>query len=86
MYLPASSVCGTVALSLSIANTSTIMRNLTETEKAECTIEFMKLFQQMLKESRFFVNDERSLRNYLIEEIEDKKQKAEIYLKSQLIK
>jgi hypothetical protein len=37
----------------------------------------MNLFRQMLNEARFFSHDERSLRGYLIEDIEKKKLKAE---------
>jgi superfamily I DNA and/or RNA helicase len=37
----------------------------------------MNLFRQMLNEARFFLHDERSLRGYLIEDIEKKKLKAE---------
>jgi hypothetical protein len=55
---------------------------LTEQQKAEATVEFMNLFRQMLNEARFFSHDERSLRGYLIEDIEKKKLKAEEYLKT----
>ena len=55
---------------------------LSDEQKAEATIEFMNLFRQMLNEARFFSHDERSLRGYLIEDIEKKKLKAEDYLKT----
>ena len=55
---------------------------LSDLQRAEATVEFMNLFRQMLNESRFFSHDERSLRGYLIEDIEKKKLKAEEYLKT----
>lgn len=55
---------------------------LSDEQKAEATIEFMNLFRQMLNEARFFSHDERSLRGYLIEDIEKKKLKAEEFLKT----
>jgi hypothetical protein len=50
---------------------------LSDLQRAEATVEFMNLFRQMLNEARFFLHDERSLRGYLIEDIEKKKLKAE---------
>ena len=50
---------------------------LSDLQRAEATVEFMNLFRQMLNEARFFSHDERSLRGYLIEDIEKKKLKAE---------
>jgi len=55
---------------------------LSDEQRAEATIEFMNLFRQMLNEARFFSHDERSLRGYLIEDIEKKKLKAEAFLKT----
>lgn len=54
---------------------------LSDLQRAEATVEFMNLFCQMLNEARFFSHDERSLRGYLIEDIERKKAKAEEFLK-----
>jgi hypothetical protein len=55
---------------------------LSDLQRAKATVEFMNLFRQMLNEARFFSHDERSLRGYLIEDIEKKKLKAEEYLKT----
>ena len=45
-------------------------QDLSDLQRAETTVEFMNLFRQMLNEARFFSHDERSLRGYLIEDIE----------------
>lgn len=58
-------------------------QGLTEKMKAEATIEFMNLFRQMLNDARLFSDDARSLRGCLIEDIEKKKHKAELFLKQQ---
>ncbi len=55
---------------------------LSDLQRAEATVEFMNLFRQMLNEARFFSHDERSLRGYLIEDIEKKKLKAKEFLKT----
>ena len=57
-------------------------QDLSDLQRAETTVEFMNLFRQMLNEARFFSHDERSLRGYLIEDIEKKKLKAEEFLKT----
>ena len=57
-------------------------QDLSDLQRAKATVEFMNLFRQMLNEARFFSHDERSLRGYLIEDIEKKKLKAEEFLKT----
>jgi len=59
-----------------------LVAGLSDLQRAEATIEFMNLFRQMLNDARFFSHDERSLRGYLIEDIEKKKLKAEEFLQT----